>query len=31
LAMEILKAHRPVRTNHCVPDETFTHGDLIAP
>lgn len=31
LAMEILKAHRPVRTNHCVPDETFTHGDLIDP
>ncbi len=27
-ALAILKAHRPVKTNHCVPDETFTHGDL---
>lgn len=31
VAAEILRAHRPVRTNHCVPDETFTHGDLPAP
>jgi hypothetical protein len=26
-ALAILKAHRPVKTNHCVPDETFTHGE----
>ena len=27
-ALAMLQAHRPVKTNHCVPDETFTHGDL---
>lgn len=30
-ALEILRAHRPVRINHCIPDETFTHGDLLDP
>ena len=30
-ALEILRAHRPVRLNHCIPDETFTHGDLLDP
>ena len=28
-AIALLKAHRPIRTNHCIPDETFTHGDLL--
>lgn len=30
-ALEILHAHRPIRVNHCIPDETFTHGDLLDP
>ncbi len=30
-AADILRSHRPVRTNHCIPDETFTHGDLLSP
>jgi len=28
-AIAMLKAHRPIRTNHCIPDTTFTHGDLL--
>ncbi len=29
-ALAMLRAHRPVKTNHCIPDTTFTHGDLAA-
>ena len=28
-ALALLHQHRPQRTNHCIPDTTFTHGDLL--